>query len=72
MSKNISAQQKINDEIFYGIIPITKKNRLYNFRDTYLVTAGYGIATFCYVQGATVGNMLGLPATILSTLGIAS
>ena len=62
-------ESMIQEEVFFGIVPINKKDRLYGFLDVFLVTAGYAIATYCYIQGATLSSMMPLGTSIFSTLG---
>lgn len=54
MSKTI--QDQVNEEVFMGIIPTLKSDRMYNFPDITLTAAGFGIASWCYVQGAWIAN----------------
>lgn len=58
---------KINEETYYGILPLKTSERIYSFKDTFLVTAGYGIATWCFVQGAWISSTLPLYLALLIT-----
>lgn len=58
----------IGKETFYGIIPLLSNERLYGFKDSFLITAGYGIATWCFVQGAYIASVLPFYLAILVTL----
>lgn len=49
-------QETVNQEIYTGIIPTLKSERIYNFSDITLTAAGFGIASWCYVQGAWIAN----------------
>lgn len=58
----------IGRETYYGIIPVLSGERLYNFREAIFVTAGYGIATWCFVQGAFIASVLPLYMAVIATL----
>lgn len=59
---------EIGKETYYGIMPVLSNERLYGFKESTLVTAGYGIATWCFVQGAFISSVLPLYVAILATL----
>lgn len=59
---------EVEKETVYGIIPILSKERTYGMRESILVTAGYGIATWCFVQGAFISSVLPFYLAILTTL----
>lgn len=59
---------EIGKETYYGILPILSGERLYGFRDAVLVTAGYGIATWCFVQGAFISSVLPFYMAIIATM----
>ena len=42
----------VEQETIFGIVPVKKSERTYNFWDLFLVTSGFAIATWCYSQGA--------------------
>ncbi len=69
MGNRETSQSMIQDEVFFGVVPVSKKDRLYGFWDIFLITAGYAIATYCYIQGATLNSMMPLSSVILSVLG---
>ena len=58
----------IGRETYYGIIPVLSNERLYGFKEAVLVTAGYGIATWCFVQGAFIASVLPFYMAIIATL----
>lgn len=58
----------IGRETYYSIIPVLSGERLYGFREAVLVTAGYGIATWCFVQGAFIASVLPFYMAIIATL----
>lgn len=58
----------IRKETYYGVLPITTGERIYGFRDILLIAAGYGIATWCFVQGAWVSSLLPFYLSIIITL----
>ncbi|MEG1497751.1 MAG: hypothetical protein RR385_10310, partial [Clostridiales bacterium] len=55
-------------ETYYGILPIKTNERIYGFKDTFLITAGYGIATWCFVQGAWISSILPFYIALLVTV----
>lgn len=61
-------KNSIGKETYYGIIPVLSGERLYGFREAILVTAGYGIATWCFVQGAFIASVLPFYIAIIATL----
>ena len=63
----MSIENDVGNEVQYGVIPTLKKDRIYGFWDTVLVTGGYAIATWCYVQGGYLAGMLGFKQVIAST-----
>lgn len=62
------SNDSIGRETYYGIIPVLSGERLYGFRESILVTAGYGIATWCFVQGAFIASVLPFYMAIIATL----
>lgn len=59
---------EIGKETYYGIMPVLSNERLYDFKEAVLVTAGYGIATWCFVQGAFISSVLPFYMAIIATL----
>lgn len=57
---------KADDDVYYGIIPLLPKDKIYGFWDIFLITSGFAIATWCYVQGGYVATLLGIKAVILN------
>lgn len=53
----------------YGTIPLLRKERLYGFLDLLFVSGSYAIASWCYVQGATLAGMLSFWQAVASTFG---
>ncbi|MDR0813858.1 MAG: cytosine permease [Oscillospiraceae bacterium] len=49
-----------------GILPVLRHEKKYNFVDTLLVTSSYGIATWCYAQGAFMAEGLSFWQLLLS------
>ena len=58
----------IGKETYYGIIPVLSSERLYGFKEAIFVTAGYGIATWCFIQGAFIASVLPFYMAIVATL----
>lgn len=57
---------KADDDVYYGIIPLLPKDKIYGFWDIFLITSGFSIATWCYVQGGYVATLLGIKAVLLN------
>lgn len=49
-------QEHVQKETIFGLVPVKKSERTYNFWDTLLVTSGFAIATWCYSQGALTAS----------------
>ncbi len=58
---------QVDDEVYYGIIPLLPKDKIYGFWDILLITSGFAIATWCYVQGGYCATLLGIKSVILNT-----
>lgn len=58
---------EIGKETYYGIVPVLSRERIYGTKESILVTAGYGIATWCFVQGAFIASVLPFYMAILAT-----
>ncbi|MBY7144285.1 cytosine permease [Virgibacillus sp. NKC19-3] len=65
---NQSKLDQVNNEVYYGILPVLHKERIYGFWDIFIVTGAYAIATWTYVQGGTIATLLGLKEAITSTI----
>ncbi|MBP1933359.1 purine-cytosine permease family protein [Ammoniphilus resinae] len=63
-----SQVNQVNNDVYYGIIPILHKERIYGFWDILLVTGAWAIATWCYVQGGYIATLVGVKEAITSTL----
>ena len=50
---------QIEQEAIFGIAPVLKNERIYGFRDAFLVLAGYCIATWSYTQGSYLASLVG-------------
>lgn len=59
---------EIGKETYYGIMPIKTDERIYGFKEALLITSGYGIATWCFVQGAWISSVLPFYMAIIATL----
>lgn len=63
MSKN---DEHIKNETIFGIAPMLLSERTYSFWDSLLVTSGFGIATWCYTQGAYTAGFLDFQQMVIS------
>ncbi len=66
-----SVENRVNQETIFGIIPILRHERIYDFLTTFLVTGGYAIATWCYSQGAYISAIIPFAQSITNILGSA-
>lgn len=77
MSKQSNNEQNsqidnIENETYYGIVPLDRKSKIYGFWDVFLVTGAWAIATWAYVHGGQIAAVLGLKQALSSTFfGIA-
>lgn len=65
MSNNI--ENEVNDEVYYGIVPVLKEEKLYNGMDIFIILSGISIATWCYTHGGYLGKTMGIKAAVLNT-----
>lgn len=67
MSKENGLDQT-NNEVYYGTIPMLRRERVYSFWDVLLATGAWAIATWCYVHGAQIAKIVGLKPALTNTL----
>lgn len=60
----------VEQETIFGIVPVKKSERTYNFWDLFLVTSGFAIATWCYSQGALSASYLDFWQTFIVTFAV--
>jgi len=58
---------KIDNDVYFGITPLTNNERIYGYWDIVLATGAWAIATWCYVQGGTIASLLGFKEAITGT-----
>lgn len=56
----------IEQETITGIVPVLSNERQYSFIDLFLSTSGFGIATWCYTQGAYLAQYLSLSQLVVN------
>ncbi|MDD2212560.1 MAG: cytosine permease [Clostridia bacterium] len=61
-------ENQVANEVYYGIIPILRNERIYGFWDVFFATTAWAIASWCYVQGGYIATMLGAKALISNTI----
>lgn len=59
MSKKSKVNQ-VSNEIYYGSVPLLRKDKIYGFWDVFLITGAWAIATWAYVQGGENATIVGL------------
>lgn len=62
-----SGLNQLDNEVYYGIIPLLRKDRIYNFWDILLVTGAWAIATWCYVHGGQIATIVGMKEALTAT-----
>jgi len=62
---NKSVEEDIKREIAFGILPVLKKEKIYNFFDALLILSGYCIATWSYTQGAYLATLVGFKQLLI-------
>lgn len=60
-----STNEKIKNEVYYGIWPVLEKERTYGFWDALLVLSGYCIATWSYTQGSYLASLVGFKQLLI-------
>lgn len=63
----MNVENRVNEEVYYGVIPTTNKDKIYGFWDILLATGAWAIATWCYVHGGTGATILGLKEMLSNT-----
>ncbi|MFD1363329.1 purine-cytosine permease family protein [Lentibacillus salinarum] len=58
----------VDNDVYYGVKPLLKKERIYSFWDILLATGAWSIATWCYVQGGQIAELLGFKEGLISTI----
>jgi NCS1 family nucleobase:cation symporter-1 len=56
-------------EARYGIVPLLHTQRMYSLIDLAFVAGMFAVATWCYVQGARIADIMTMPQGIASTFG---
>ena len=68
MEKKLLQEQKINQEVQNGILPVTEKDRVWRFWDAAWVNIGFAIATWCFMTGATTAMLVDFKTAIFVIL----
>ncbi|OBF20959.1 cytosine permease [Mycobacterium sp. ACS4331] len=66
MTSTTTTSEKVDKEAIFGIVPLLKGERTFGFWDFFLVLSGYGIATWCYSQGAYIASLTGFKEMTIS------
>ncbi|MDD4369988.1 MAG: cytosine permease [Anaerostipes sp.] len=62
------AENQINDEIYTGVVPALKKDRIYDSKAITIAAAGFGVASWCYVQGGWISSLLPFHLAVIVSL----
>lgn len=65
----LSLVARADHEALYGTIPLLSKERIYGFWDLFFVAGSFAVATWCYVQGATLATVVNFWQAFAATLG---
>lgn len=57
--------KQVEREAFFGIVPVLKKEKMYNFLDALLILSGYCIATWSYTQGSYLATLVGFKQLLI-------
>lgn len=60
----------VKQETIFGLVPVKKDEKVYGFWDILLITAGFGIATWCYSQGALTASYLDFWQSLIVTFAM--
>jgi NCS1 family nucleobase:cation symporter-1 len=60
---------RADHETLYGTIPLLRRDRIYGFWDLIFVAGSFAVATWCYVQGATLASVVNFWQAFAATLG---
>jgi len=63
----LSVAAAVDREAQYGTLPVLDSERQFGFWDTLFILGGYGIATWCYTQGAFQATLTNTPQ-LLTTI----
>ena len=65
MLKNTKKEEALEREVYCGIWPVLKNERVYHFFDALLVLSGYCIATWSYTQGSYLASLVGFKQLLI-------
>lgn len=57
-----------NNEAQFGLLPVTRKERVWNFMDHTYVNIGFAIATWCFLIGGTLSLFVDFWTAVIATL----
>lgn len=56
-------------EAEYGTLPVLNREKRFGFWDALLILSGYGVATWCYTQGAFMASYVNFPQLLATAVG---
>lgn len=63
-----SVAEAVARDAEFGILPVLNSERRFGFWDALLILSGYGVATWCYTQGAFMASFVNLPQLVTSAV----
>jgi NCS1 family nucleobase:cation symporter-1 len=60
-----NANSIVERNIFFGIVPVLKREKIYGFLDAFLILSGYNIATWSYTQGSYLATLVGFKQLLI-------
>jgi NCS1 family nucleobase:cation symporter-1 len=69
MATKTSVATAVAREAEFGTLPVLNTERRFGFWDALLILSGYGIATWCYTQGAFQASLVNFPQLVTTAFG---
>lgn len=66
--RKTSVADAVAKDAEFGILPVLNSERRFGFWDAFLILSGYGVATWCYTQGAFMASFVNLPQLVVTAI----
>lgn len=63
-----NVNESIKRETYEGIVPVLSGERMYSFKDIALIATGYGVASWCYTQGAFISSIVPVNLALIAQI----